>query len=114
MDASHLAFVVGRGVLAALFVLAGITKIVGPKPVLAHMAQEGVPKILFPGVIALELIAGGALMIGFHPAIAAGVLCVCCLATAIVFHRNFKEHAERTQFSKDIALAGALAVLAAL
>jgi putative oxidoreductase len=114
MDTSHLAFVIGRGALAALFVLAGITKIVGPKPVLDHMAQEGVPKILFPGVIALELIAGGALLIGYHPALAASVLSVFCLATAAIFHRNFKERAERTQFSKDIALAGALALLAAL
>ena len=114
MATSHLAFVIGRGVLAALFVLAGITKIAGPKPVLDHMAQEGVPKILFPGVIALELFAGGALMIGFHPGIAAATLSVFCVATAIVFHRNFKERSERTQFTKDIALAGALAVLAAL
>jgi hypothetical protein len=31
-----------------------------------------------------------------------------------VFHRNFGERAERTQFFKDIALAGALAAIAAL
>jgi putative oxidoreductase len=97
-----------------LFVLAGITKIVGPKPVLDHMAQEGVPKIFFPGVIALELASGVALLIGYHPAIAAGVLSAFCVATAVAFHRNFKERAERTQFTKDIALAGALAVLATL
>jgi putative oxidoreductase len=114
MDVSHIAFVAGRGILAALFVLAGITKILGPKPILDHMAQESVPKILFPGVIVLEIAAGGALMFGFHPAIAAGILSAFCVATAIIFHRNFKERAERTQFSKDIALAGALAVLAAL
>jgi putative oxidoreductase len=35
-----------------------------------------------------------------------------CLATAVVFHRNFADRAERTQFVKDIALAGSLAVLA--
>jgi putative oxidoreductase len=61
----------------------------------------------------VEIVAGGALLIGWHTQIAAGVLAVFCLATAFIFHRNFKERAERTQFFKDLALAGALAILAA-
>lgn len=105
--------IVGRVVLASLFVLAAINKIIGPKPVMDHMRQEGVPGILLPAVIALELAAGIALMIGWHTNIAAGALAIFCVLTAIVFHRNFKERTERTQFFKDIALAGALAILAA-
>ncbi|HEY2070125.1 MAG TPA: DoxX family protein [Rhizomicrobium sp.] len=103
----------GRALLALLFVLAGITKIIGPRPVLDHMRQEHVPVVLLPLVIALEIGAGGALLVGWHTEIAAAVLAAFCLATALVFHRNFAERAERTQFFKDIALAGGLAMLAA-
>jgi putative oxidoreductase len=113
MHLSMLVYVGGRVLLALLFVGAGFTKIAGPKPFLDHMQQEGVPRLLFPAVIALELGAGVALAIGWHTQIAAGVLSVFCLATALVFHRNFKDRAERTQFVKDLALAGALAMLAA-
>jgi putative oxidoreductase len=106
--------IVGRVALALLFVLAGISKIIGPKPVLEHMLQEGVPRVFFPAVIALEIAAGGALLIGWHAQIAAGILAAFCVATAIVFHRNFKERTERAHFFKDIALAGALTILSTL
>jgi putative oxidoreductase len=110
---AHIVTLIGRGLLAALFVLAGVTKLIGPKPVLAHMAQEHVPGVLLPVVAAFELGAGAALLVGWMVMAAAGALSLFCLATAIVFHRNFAERAERTSFAKDLALAGALAVVAA-
>ena len=114
MTPTLIAFLVGRGVLAALFILAGLNKILGPKPVLAHMAQEHVPGFLLPAVIVLEIGCGAALLAGWNAAIAAAILSAFCVATAIVFHRNFAERAERTQFFKDVALAGALAMIATL
>jgi len=98
MTVSTIVFLVGRGLVAALFILAGITKIIGPKPVVAHMKEQHVPGFLLPVVALFE--------------IAAAALAAFCLATAVVFHRNFADRAERTQFVKDIALAGGLAVLA--
>lgn len=79
------------------------------------MRQEHVPALLLPFVIALELGAGAPLLLGWHVMIAAGVLAVFCVATAIVFHRDFSQRVERTQFIKDknIALAGALGFVAA-
>jgi putative oxidoreductase len=103
----------GRGLLALLFVLAGITKLIGPKPVLAHMAQAHVPGVLLPVVALFEIGAGAALLIGWNTLAAAGALSLFCVATAIVFHRDFAQRAERTAFVKDLALAGALAFVAA-
>ena len=111
--AAHLVALAGRGLLALLFVLAGITKLAGPKPFLAHMAELHVPGLLLPAVALFEIGAGLALLAGWNTLIAAGALSLFCVATAIVFHRNFAERAERTQFIKDIALAGALAFVAA-
>jgi putative oxidoreductase len=105
--------IAGRTLLALLFVLAGIAKIVGPEPVLAHMRQEQVPTFLLPAVVIVEIGAGLALLAGWHTLVAAAVLSVFCVATAVVFHRNFSDRAERTQFAKDLALAGGLALVAA-
>lgn len=106
-------FLVGRGLVAALFILAGLTKFIGPKPVLAHMKEQHVPGFLLPVVALFEIGAGAALLAGWNAQIAATALAVFCLATAAVFHRNFADRAERTQFAKDIALAGGLAAIAA-
>ena len=64
MEYLALVGLLGRCLLALLFVLAGISKLVDPKPVLAHMAKERVPGFLLYAVILLECAAGGALLIG--------------------------------------------------
>src|SRR5438128_12629353 len=105
--------IAGRVLLAMLFVLAGIAKLTGPQPFVAHMAAHRVPAFLLPAVAAFELGAGAALLIGWQLPIAAGTLALFCLATAFVFHFNFTEKAERTLFFKDMALAGCLIVIPA-
>ena len=64
-------------------------------------------------VILLELAAGAALLIGWELPFAAGALALFCIATAVGFHLNLADKAERTLFVKDLAIAGALMVIAA-
>ncbi len=104
---------IGRALLAFLFVSAGITKIVGPKPLLDHMAQHRVPGVLLPAVYGLEIGAGVLLLVGWQGRWAALALALFCLSTAFVFHLDFGDKVERTQFVKDLAIAGGLFVLAA-
>jgi putative oxidoreductase len=104
---------VGRAMLAGLFILAGVAKLLGHAPFLAHMDQFSVPRLTLPAVIALEIGVGAALLMGWHTPITAGVLSAFCVATAVVFHRQLGDRVKRTQFFKDLALAGALAALAA-
>jgi len=104
---------VGRAMLAGMFILAGVAKLLGPAPFLTHMDQFSVPRLVLPAVIALEIGAGAGLLIGWRTPITAGVLSAFCVATAVVFHRQLGNRVERTQFFKDLALAGALAALAA-
>jgi putative oxidoreductase len=103
----------GRALIAALFIFAGIAKIVTPQPFLAHMDEFGVPEIFLPGVIGLEIIAGFALLIGWKLREAAGALAVFCVITAVIFHHELGIKAERTLFFKDLAIAGGLFMLAA-
>lgn len=103
----------GRALLASLFILAGIAKIIGPKPFLDHMAQHHVPAFLLPGVIALELAGGLSVLTGFQARWGALALAVFCVLTAVIFHLDWSDKAERTLCLKDIAIAGGLLVLAA-
>ena len=105
--------IVGRVLIALLFVLAWLVKILGPKPYLQHMAQHRVPAPLLAGVIALELGAGVAVLAGWELRYSAGALALFCLLTAAVFHSNFGDKAERTAFMKDLAICGGLLAIAA-
>src|SRR5260370_42194912 len=102
-----------RTLLALLFILAGATKLAGPQQFLAHTAEHHIPGVLLPLVIVLELGAGAALLIGWQLPISAGALALFCVATAFVFHLDLADKAERTLFVKDLAIAGALMVIAA-
>jgi len=105
--------IIGRALLATLFILAALGKITNPKPFLEHMTQFGVPTLLLPAVIALELIGGVAILIGWRVRYAAGALGIFCVLTAAIFHHQLGIKAETTLFLKDLAIAGGLLVLAA-
>ena len=85
----------------------------GPQPFLDHMTAHHIPGILLPLVILLELGAGTALMVGWKLPYAAGALALFCVAAALVFQLDLADKAERTLFIKDLAIAGALMVIAA-
>jgi len=102
----------GRALLALLFILAGIAKIIGPKPFLDHMAQHRVPGVLLPLVILLEIGGGLLVLSGWQGKWGALALAGFCVATAFVFHLDLADKAERTLFLKDLAIAGGLLALA--
>jgi putative oxidoreductase len=103
----------GRALIALLFVLAGVAKVLNPKPFLEHMTQFGVPTILLPAVIALEIGGGVALLIGWRVRDASGALAIFCVLTAAIFHHQLWINTERTLCFKDLAIAGGLMVMAA-
>ena len=104
--------ILGRTLLALLFLFAGAIKVLNPDFFVRRMAGSGVPGFLLPAVIALELGGGLALFLGWKMQYAGGVLAVFCIATAVIFHRDFANAAERNVFFKDLALAGALMFIA--
>jgi putative oxidoreductase len=110
MTVATIVTIAGRSLLALLFILA---KIAGPQPFLDHMAEHHIPGLLLPLVILLELAAGTALLLGWRLPFSAGALALFCVATAFGLHFNLAEKAERTLFIKDLAIAGALMVIAA-
>jgi putative oxidoreductase len=104
----------GRLLVAALFLLAAANKFVNTAAVLHHMDVQHVPEYFFPFVIALEGVAGLAILIGWQVRWAALALAGFCVATAVLFHMDFSQAVERTMFTKDLAIAGGLLILSAI
>jgi putative oxidoreductase len=102
----------GRLLLAALFILEGWSKIRGYQAAAGYMDRYGVPGVLLPAVIALELGAGLMIAIGWRTRIAALALSAFCVAAAVIFHNQLLDRGQLLHFEKDLAIAGGLLVLA--
>lgn len=102
----------GRIMLALIFILAGFGKIQDPAGTAGYMQSMGVPAILLWPTIALEILGGIAIAVGFHTRIAALALAAFTLLAAVLFHSNFADKMQMIMFLKDIAIAGGLLLLA--
>ena len=80
----------GRILLAALFIPAGISKIVGFEGTVGYIASVGLPLATLAAITAIvvELIAGLALLVGYRIKLAAVILAVFTLVATVLFH-NF-------------------------
>jgi putative oxidoreductase len=103
----------GRLALGGMFVWFGIDKTGAYAATQGYMARFGVPGVLAPAVIALEIVAGLLVMIGWHTRLAALALAGFCLTSALIFHMGWGARMEFIQFWKNMALAGAFLMLAA-
>ncbi len=101
----------GRSLLALIFILAGINKIQGYVATTGYMQQFGVPALLLPGTIALEILGGLAVLAGFYSRLAAVALAVFSIAAAIIFHGNFADDVQLVLFLKNLAIAGGFLLL---
>ena len=104
---------IGRILIAAIFLLSGMNKISAFEATQGYMDAFGVPGILLPVVIGLEILGAVAVIIGFKTRITASVLALFTLATAVIFHSNFAEQAEFIAFLKNLAITGGFLMLAA-
>jgi len=100
-----------RLALAALFIVAGAGKIPGYEGVAGYMQSMGVPGALLPLVIALEIIGGLAIAVGYRTRVAAFLLAGFSLLSALVFHNPIADPAEQTQFLKNLAIGGGFLLL---
>ncbi len=102
---------IARVLLSAIFVTAGFSKISGYAGTQAYMESHGLPGALLPAVIALEVIGGLAVLLGVWSRYAGLALAVFSIAAAAVFHNNFADQAQATNFMKNICMAGGFLLL---
>jgi putative oxidoreductase len=103
---------ISRIMLALIFVLAGLGKIQDPAGTAGYMQSMGVPSILLWPTIALEILGGLAVAVGYKTRLAAFALAGFTILAAVLFHRNFGDQMQMILFLKDIAIAGGLLLLA--
>ena len=108
------AHVLGRVLLALIFIPAGLSKITGdPAATMGYMEAMGVPGFLFWPTALFELLAGVAILVGFQVRIIAFLLAGFCGLTAILFHMDFADQMQMGMFMKNFGMAGGFLVLMA-
>lgn len=111
---------VGRLLVAYLFIPAGIGKLMGFAGTAGYIASKGLPLPEVGAVIAVlaELGLGVALLLGFKTRVTAFLLAVFTAAAAVFFH-NFwavpeaQQMMQQMNFSKNMAIVGGLLAFAA-
>jgi len=78
------------------------------------MTSMGVPAELLPLVIALELGAGSALLLGLQVRVAALLLAGFSIVSALLFHAEPGDQMQSILFMKNVAIAGGLLFMSAV
>lgn len=109
---SDMALLVGRVLLALMFVTAGWGKIGGYAGTQNYMEAMGVPGFMLPLVILLELGGGLTIMAGLFTRSAAVLLAGFTLMASFMFHYQPAEKMQMLMFMKNLSAAGGLLALA--
>lgn len=105
----------GRALIAPLFLLSGYHKISGFAGVAAAMAAKGMPfaELFLLGAIAFELGGGFMVLLGWHARMGAMLLAVFTVAATLMFHNFWSVEATQyrnqlNHFMKNLAILGGL------
>ena len=101
---------IGRILIAAIFVLSGFSKLTAPAGTIAYINAAGLPAPTLAYAVALTVELGGGLLLiaGYRTRIVAAVLTVFAFTTAIGFHRDLADQNQFIHFFKNVAMAGGL------
>lgn len=118
---SNFMALIARILLAAMFVIAGFSKITGFEGTVGYIASKGLPLagVLAVLTIILEIAGGIAIIAGYKARIAAFLLGGFTLLAGFIFHNFWAAPADQAfiqnlLFMKNISIAGGLFLLAAL
>jgi putative oxidoreductase len=106
--------VVGRILIALLFIVSGFTKLIDPMATSQMLASVSLPPWLALPTGLFELLAGLALVIGYHTRIFAVLLAGFSLLAAFFFHNNLVDPLQSAMLLKNVAIAGGLLSLCGL
>jgi len=102
--------VVGRVLIAAIFLLSGFSKLTAPAATIGYIQSVGLPfpELGFGIALLVELVGGIALVLGYRVRTVAAVLALFSFATAFSFHANLGDQNQFIHFFKNVAMAGGL------
>jgi len=102
---------IGRILLATIFLISGLGKISAYAGTAGYMASMGVPGALLPLVIATEVLGGLAIVLGYRTRITAFLLAGFTMLAALIFHHNLGDQIQMIMFLKNVAITGAFLLL---
>ena len=109
---SRYSSLIARVLLAHIFIMAGLNKIMGYAGTQGYMESVGVPGMLLPLVILVEVGAGLAVLVGWQTRWASYALAGFTVLSAVIFHSNLGDQIQMIMFMKNFAIAGGLLLLA--
>ena len=108
---THIIHLTGRVLLALIFVLAGLSKLGNLAGTAGYMQSVGLPSLLLWPTIALEVLGGIALIVGFQTRYTAWALAAFCVVSGALFHNDFANQMQMVMFLKNLSIAGGLLIL---
>jgi putative oxidoreductase len=110
LDSLRFLPLLGRILVASLFVPAGFEKLTAFKASVEYAASAHmpIPSLAIAAAIAIELGCGLLLLIGWKARWAAAAMALFAVVTAVFFHNNFEDLDMRIHFFKNLAIAGGL------
>lgn len=110
---NNLLLLVGRVLLAAIFILAGLGKFADIAGTAGYIGSVGLPA---PTLLAwlsgvFEVVTGLAVLVGFRTREAAWALTAFSVVAALIFHNNLGDQMQMVMFLKNIAIAGGFLAL---
>ena len=104
---------VARLLLVVIFAWAGVGKITGYEGTVGYMQKFGVPGMLLPAVIAVEVLGALLIAVGWQTRLVAFLLAGFTILSALLFHNNFGDRNQMIHFTKNLAIAGGFLMLVA-
>ncbi len=114
--ASPAAQLLGRLLLAIIFIMGGLGKISAMDGTIAYIAKSGMPfpSIAYGASVLIELGGGLAILAGLFTRPVAFVMAVFCVVTGVMFHLAVGDGPNMINFYKNLAMAGGFLQLAAV
>ena len=109
----NLADLMGRVLISAIFLVAGLNKVTGYAGTQAYMESMGVPGALLPLVIVLEVVGALAIITGWRTRVVAFLLAGFSVVSALLFHGALGDPTQFILFMKNLAMAGGFLFLVA-
>lgn len=103
---SGLFALIGRIMLALLFIVSGAMKLADISSTTAFMASADLPTSLALPTALLEIIGGLMIMFGIFTRLSSLAFAAFCLLTALLFHRETADPVQAAAALKNIAIAG--------
>jgi putative oxidoreductase len=116
--ASDLALLLGRIAFSALFIPAGLRKLMDLASFTAGLQKQGLPyaDVLAPLGAGIEVLGGIAVLIGFQTRLAAVLLILFTITATLIAHRFWEfegsaRQMQQGQFFKNVAIVGGFLAL---